>query len=680
MAVYTAPFAAGSNQGAFTENGVQQVEVDRSFLRVGMSGTRLDSRFALLLTNVQIARGRVIASAPLTMIKTGQNGSQPNPELLLSAEDVASGAKAASGAAFYAKARLAEANYGQLPTSATGSAVTFDITAQIQAVIDRLDWVPGNDILIIARASDPAAAGFFNFGNTNSTNTPTLTITHFAPIAGTVTAARRRRTALITGTSTTPQITGNLTATRPRRTASLTGETQKQLLVTGQLTVSRPRRAAQIQGQMTQPVTTGQVSAARIRRAIALTGAVQNYSYTGSLTVVRPRRSATITGGIPIRFSGEITARRPHRRAKLDGFLPPSLTVVAKPILTPHIRLLNRSREVLAVLDVSNPPTWSRKRNEATEINVEVPRGDIKLPYTQVANLIEIWLGERRLIGGRISGRDVGSELVTIRAMSEEILLEQHLCPVNYSQIFSNVDLADVARRCLDSWHTLRTGRDWTTRQVGMSNVDLTTQPGMVMLRRVNGAYVRSGYIYQRFSKREIPRFKDWERVRWSSDFDDPVFTTLQFGFWRSGVFSGWRPARLVSVGNTTGLGIRGVLPDSYGQTLAEASDADYLDIACRLYTDDTESQEDGQETAGVTPLFYGLEVVARTHGFVSEGSIPNSAGVTVKSVEASANSALAILRVACEQTGHEFRVESGKLSIAKEFGRSRVDDFLLIG
>lgn len=356
-------------------------------------------------------------------------------------------------------------------------------------------------------------------------------------------------------------------------------------------------------------------------------------------------------------------------------------TVLPKPRQPQHVRLLNRSREVLAILDRCNPPTWTRKRNEATEITVSVPRTDAKLPYAQIAALVEVWEDDRKLIGGRISGRDVGNELVTLSAMTEEILLEQHVCPVNYSQVLANQDLADVARRCLDGWYTLRVNRDWTARRVGSSQVDLTTQPGAVMIERANGAYKRNGYIYQRFAKSEIPRFKDWERVRWASDFDPPVFTTLQFGYWRSGVFSGWRPTRQVSVGSTTGVGERGVLPESVGLNVSEATSADYLDVGCRLYTDDTESQEeDTQETKGVTPLYFGLEVVARTHGHVGAGSIPNSAGVTVKSVEASGTSALGILKAACDQVNYEYRVIDGKLDLAKQFGRSRVNDFLLTG
>ena len=47
-------------------------------------------------------------------------------------------------------------------------------------------------------------------------------------------------------------------------------------------------------------------------------------------------------------------------------------------------------------------------------------------------------------------------QIVTIEAMTEEILLEGNLTPAQYGKVWDNWDLADVARDLLDGWQSLR--------------------------------------------------------------------------------------------------------------------------------------------------------------------------------------------------------------------------------
>lgn len=676
-----------------------------------VSSTRYDYMGAFLFRNIPVPRGREIFSARIQGKSANKALSPAQTQLVVALQRNPPDVDDKSD--YFARPRTGAVIWTQPDAWLVGQTKTSpNFAALVQDLIDRPAWSEGGDILVFWEVP-PAHRGSYSTNQTNiqltsydgsPANAVELILEYQSePYSASVLADATPR-AVVTGETTNPTYKAAIVAQAPPPTATVTGETTNPTYEASIIADARPTVAA-FEATHNYPPSVATITAQAPQPTAVVNGEMGAVLYRGEITAQAPQPTATVSGETatvtyeatlfadarptalvtgetqdPNPYTAQIVATAPQPTAKVVGrhLLP---KVLPKPRQPQHVRLLNRSREVLAILDRCNPPTWTRKRNEATEITVSVPRSDAKLPYTQIAALIEVWEDDRKLIGGRISGRDVGNELVTLSAMTEEILLEQHVCPVNYSQVLANQDLADVARRCLDGWHTLRVNRDWTARRVGSRDVDLTTQPGTVMIERASGAYKRDGYIYQRFAKSEIPRFKDWERVRWASDFDPPVFTTLQFGYWRSGVFSGWRPTRQVSVGSTSGVGERGVLPESVGLNVSEATNADFLDVGCRLYTDDTESQEeDTQETKGVTPGYYGLEVVARTHGHVGAGLIPNSAGVTVKSVEASGTSALGILKAACDQVNYEYRVIDGKLDLAKQFGRSRVNDFLLVG
>jgi len=142
--------------------------------------------------------------------------------------------------------------------------------------------------------------------------------------------------------------------------------------------------------------------------------------------------------------------------------------------------------------------------------------------------------------------------------------------------------------------------------------VDLTTDPGLVMLaKQANGRYHSSGYIVLVFSAGEIVNFKRWDRIRWSADSEDPVKTTVQFGYdganW-SQEFDGGFPEEV---------GIGGL------------SNTETLYVRVNLYTNDTESEDPEGNPVGVTPIVFAVEVIARTKGDLIAGNIPDVAGVT---------------------------------------------------
>lgn len=344
----------------------------------------------------------------------------------------------------------------------------------------------------------------------------------------------------------------------------------------------------------------------------------------------------------------------------------------------PALVILDKERRVTAFL---TGVAWSytRRINEATEISLAIPRqvvddnipvghdlegffSDGKAKHAEIAAFVQVLAGGRLKASGKITSRTLG-EIVTIQAYTEEILLESNLTPAQYGKVWDGWDLADVARDLLDGWQTIRVKAQsqWQSYMVSSSNIDLTTEPGTVMLaKQANGRYHSSGYIVLAFSAGEIVNFKRWDRIRWSADSEDPVKTTVQFGYdganW-SQEFDGGFPEE-VGIG---GLG-----------------NTETLYVRVNLYTNDTESEDPEGNPVGVTPVVFAVELIARTEGDLVAGDIPDVAGVTVKGIDANHSSALKVLLDACEQTGWEFSVWNGTLNLAEKLGVDRTKDFVL--
>lgn len=342
------------------------------------------------------------------------------------------------------------------------------------------------------------------------------------------------------------------------------------------------------------------------------------------------------------------------------------------------IAILDRQRQIRAILPGCR---WHYRRrlNEATELSVYIPRQVVtdnipaghdlegffsegKAKYAEIAAFVQVFAGGRLKASGKINRRTLG-ELVTIQAYTEEILLEANLTPAQYGKVWDGWDLADVARDLLDGWQSIRVKdqSQWQARMVDSSNVDLTTDPGLVMLaKRASGQYYDSGYITLVFNKSEIPRFKSWDRVRWSADSEDPVKTSIQIS----------------TDGTNFSAPFDGGLPEEVGYYIG--GDHDRVWVRINLSTSDTESEDENGNKVGVTPTVFALEVIARTEGDLVAGNIPDAAGVTVKGIEADHASAFQVLLAACEQVGWEFQVVNGALNIAENLGVDRTKDFVL--
>jgi hypothetical protein len=367
-------------------------------------------------------------------------------------------------------------------------------------------------------------------------------------------------------------------------------------------------------------------------------------------------------------------------------------------------RILDKNRKLVAILPGVR---WhyTRRINEATDVSIYIPREiidevvapdhplygflgaaqpvvvegapkrerDNKPAYAAIASYVQVYQGDKLRASGKIVGRDLG-QVVTVHAMTEEILLEANLTPAQYGKVWDGWDLADVARDLLDGWQTIRVKapEQWQQYMVDSYRVDLTTDPGLVMLAKdAEGKYYQSGYITLAFSADEIPNFKRWDRIRWSADSDgsggpgqEPIVrTTMQ-----------WSPN-----GSSWSAEWDGGLPEEVGYYIGGTYPQVYVRI--NLYTNDTESEDDEGNPVGVTPTVFACELIARTQGpGVAVGNIPATAGVRVKSLDADHTSALQVLVAACEQADWEFTVWNGALSVAETLGTDRTRDFVFRG
>lgn len=340
------------------------------------------------------------------------------------------------------------------------------------------------------------------------------------------------------------------------------------------------------------------------------------------------------------------------------------------------VRILDRQRAVLAVLPEAFDARYSRRPLSATEVTVSVPRDSPGLEHAVRGNLIEVWRGSTIEASGRLELRDVQGGTITLTAYTEEILLKDARLPPVYGAALSGRDAADVIRACLDGRvvKRVKSPSEWADN-AGTSGVQIVDAAGgsLWLARDGNGKYLRNGYAYYNFSAASIPGFKAWDRIRWASDYpaDGLVYTTIQYRFGPTGPFlptiswpSDGDPPQTLT-------GERGVLPDELGLDLGGATDPN-LTIMVRLYSDDQDSQEEGETTtSGTSPRFYALEVIARTTGTITSGTIPTSTGTIMQAVNADAVTPFDVIRDACEQAKLDFQVLQGALSVAEAFGPS---------
>ena len=352
------------------------------------------------------------------------------------------------------------------------------------------------------------------------------------------------------------------------------------------------------------------------------------------------------------------------------------------------VRLLDQAKALLAVLPVIS---WSydRKISTATGIMVKIARKEISsdidttelfafltppqpsvqeaedTSLTAVTPVLAYYLQLYRdtdVIGmGIIAKRDFTDTTITLKAHTEEYLLSLYRTPADYGIIYDNTDICDLARDMLNGWRTIRFKQNWdgiivvtNGSVVDTSQIDIATEPSVVILDKDGaGVYFSTGYMTFEFSQPDD--FAKWERIRWSADNEDPVYSTMAYRTWNGAIWSAWSAE------------YEGALPDQLGIEIG-VTDAVKVQVRITLTTDDQTSEDAAGNPVGSTPALFAVEIIARTTAFLT-GSIPVASTDEVVNLDADEKTSLQVLREACEQVGWEFKVISGVLTIAEAIG-----------
>ena len=348
------------------------------------------------------------------------------------------------------------------------------------------------------------------------------------------------------------------------------------------------------------------------------------------------------------------------------------------------IRLLNQDRTLLAVLPVIS---WSydRKLSEATGISVKIARSEIAAEISTdelfaflspwqpaleefptddclacatpvLAYYLQLYRNTDAIGMGIIAKRDFSDTTISLKAYTEEHLLSLYRTPADYGIKYDNTDICDLARDMLKGWRTIRYKQNWDEAE-DSSQVDITTEPSIVILDKDGaGTYYSSGYITFEFERPDD--FDSWERIRWSADNEDPVYSTMAYRTWNGAAWSGWSTE------------YEGALPDQLGIEIG-VTDAVKVQVRITLTSADQESEDDAGDPVGSTPALFAVEIIARTTAFLTS-SIPVSSSFEVVGIDANEKTSLQVLRDACEQAGWEFQVLFGVLTVAETIGDTR--------
>ena len=348
------------------------------------------------------------------------------------------------------------------------------------------------------------------------------------------------------------------------------------------------------------------------------------------------------------------------------------------------IRLLNQDRTLLAVLPVIS---WSydRKLSEATGISVKIARSEIAAEISTdelfaflspwqpaleefptddclacatpvLAYYLQLYRNTDAIGMGIIAKRDFSDTTISLKAYTEEHLLSLYRTPADYGIKYDNTDICDLARDMLKGWRTIRYKQNWDEAE-DSSQVDITTEPSIVILDKDGaGTYYSSGYITFEFERPDD--FDSWERIRWSADNEDPVYSTMAYRTWNGAAWSGWSTE------------YEGALPDQLGIEIG-VTDAVKVQVRITLTSADQESEDDAGDPVGSTPALFAVEIIARTTAFLTS-SIPLSSSFEVVGIDADEKTSLQVLRDACEQVGWDFQVSLGALTIAESIGDER--------
>lgn len=325
---------------------------------------------------------------------------------------------------------------------------------------------------------------------------------------------------------------------------------------------------------------------------------------------------------------------------------------------------------ILVLKDIGSPK-YSRSKNAADTVNIAVPRNSTTLSEVPLENLIKPGLRFEILISTGIGTTDVecsgfvskhgyDSDSYIIEGFTEEIILSRYLTPAQYGYpLYSeNATLDMLVGQLSKTFVTENAKHGWGDFVVDSSNVDWTTNPTFVLLQNSNpggeASYPSTGYAVFRFQKLAS---EEWERFRWVSDYytdeDGAVKTEVSY---RQGNDVG-------SMGSFT-TPQPGALTDVVGIIVADPN-LTYLDIRVDFSTDTSEA----------SPVLFSLEVIKRGLSDITEVEALGDANlVPTPGLTANNSTFLEVVSAACEESGWEFKVFDGKLSVAETFGNDTTD------
>lgn len=347
------------------------------------------------------------------------------------------------------------------------------------------------------------------------------------------------------------------------------------------------------------------------------------------------------------------------------------------------VRLLDRDRQLVAVLDLIAGLGYSRRFGQATPITVQLPRSDAKTGLVQQAAWIEVWRADQRRFLARVSDRDWAGDPVTVIAMTPEILLGDWVTPRNW--VYDGVDGADVVRDLCLRFRSfiLNSVADWQAAGGTLYQVDLDTQPeragDVIIARDAQNHHYGSGYVITPPIDLGADVHKT-ERVRWA----ETAGGTLPDG----------SPLTQITIQTRTG---PTATPDgSWSAWSSEFSaltkeDAEkkgivtssptarYIQVRVNLLTKDTFTPSEDGSRFGLTPVLHGLEVVARYQTGFTTTAIPSSAGKQVKELAFNQANHLQAMNQVCAYLGWDWYVGPDFVVHAgAELGADRSGDLLL--
>lgn len=329
-----------------------------------------------------------------------------------------------------------------------------------------------------------------------------------------------------------------------------------------------------------------------------------------------------------------------------------------------QVRLLSPSRDLIAVIETVNTPSYKDRLMEITEIQLQLPNDAPGISFAKTPNFVQILQKTggvfRTKITGRIYKTNQSLDSLSITALSEAVQLTDALIPMSFTRALANLDLADLARELRWDREVLRIKdqTEWENSIAG-AGLDTTTDPGTVLLAKTGTQYNQAGSLTLEFDSADVEEFSSWERLRFIGDNDQIVSVKVRYSEDSGVTWTDYvRP------------------PDAAGYGVLINSSASTLQIQFLLETNDTTSLDLNDQPAGFTPALSAAEVICKTREVVTVGTIAGSTS-EITNIKADGGNALKVLKEACVQAGYEFQILDGALSISQSFGADRRDDFV---